>query len=59
MKYEPQQMSAEEIQVALNRLEGLENAAKKLLVVVRMKFGTNVPEVLKGVIASVEENLVS
>jgi hypothetical protein len=58
MKYEPQQMSADDIQAALARLENLENAAKKLLVVVRMKFGTNVPEVMKGVIASIEENVV-
>lgn len=59
MKYEPNLMSAGEIQAALARLESLENAAKKLLVVVRMKFGTNVPEVLKGVIVSIEENLIS
>ena len=57
MKYEPQQMSQEEIQTALARLEHLENAARKLLVVVRMKFGTNVPEVLKDVIATIEKDL--
>lgn len=57
MKYEPQQMSADEIQAALVRLEHLENAAKKLLVVVRMKFGTNVPEVMKDVIAAIEKDL--
>ncbi|MGA7415841.1 MAG: hypothetical protein WBW33_35545 [Bryobacteraceae bacterium] len=57
MKYEPQQMSADEIQTALVRLEHLENAAKKLLVVVRMKFGTNVPEVMKDVIAAIEKDL--
>jgi len=57
MKYEPQQMSAEEIQAALIRLENLENAAKKLLVVVRMKFGTNVPEVMKDVISAIERDL--
>ena len=58
MKYEPQQMSADEIQAALARLENLENAAKKLLVVVRMKFGTNVPDVMKDVITTIEKNLV-
>ena len=57
MKYEPLQMSADEIQAALVRLEHLENAAKKLLVVVRMKFGTNVPEVMKDVIATIEKDL--
>jgi len=57
MKYEPQRMSADEIQAALVRLENLENAAKKLLVVVRMKFGTNVPEVMKDVIATIEKDL--
>jgi hypothetical protein len=57
MKYEPKQMSADEIQAALVRLEHLENAAKKLLVVVRMKFGTNVPEVMKDVIATIEKDL--
>ena len=57
MKYEPQQMSADEIQAALLRLEHLENAARKLLVVVRMKFGTNVPEVMKDVIATIEKDL--
>jgi hypothetical protein len=59
MKYEPNQMSADAIRAALARLEKLENAATKLLVVVRMKFGTNVPEVLKGVITNIEENLIS
>ena len=58
MKYEPQQMSADEIQAALARLENLENAAKKLLVVVRMKFGTNVPDVMKDVIITIEKNLI-
>ncbi len=58
MKYEPQQMSADELQAALARLENLENAARKLLVVVRMKFGTNVPEVMKDVITTIERNLV-
>jgi hypothetical protein len=58
MKYEPQQMSADEIQAALARLENLENAAKKLLVVVRMKFGTNMPDVMKDVITTIEMNLV-
>jgi hypothetical protein len=57
MKYEAQQMSADEIQAALVRLEHLENAARKLLVVVRMKFGTNVPEVMKDVIATIEKDL--
>lgn len=57
MKYEPLQMSADEIRAALARLEHLENAAKKLLVVVRMKFGTNVPEVMKDVIATIEKDL--
>lgn len=57
MKYEQQQMSADEIQAALVRLEHLENAARKLLVVVRMKFGTNVPEVMKDVIATIEKDL--
>ncbi len=58
MKYEPHQMSADELQAALARLENLENAARKLLVVVRMKFGTNVPEVMKDVITTIERNLV-
>jgi hypothetical protein len=57
MKYEPSQMSADAIHTALVRLEDLENAAKKLLVVVRMKFGTNVPEIMKDVIATIEKNL--
>ncbi len=58
MKYEPQQMSADELRAALARLEDLENAAKKLLVVVRMKFGTNMPDVMKDVITTIEKNLV-
>ena len=58
MKYEPHQMSADEIQAALMRLENLENAARKLLVVIRMKFGTNVPDVMKDVVTTIEKNLV-